>query len=174
MARGQRRQELKYPIAGEKSTLDVKGIIASYKVPIICLTRIFLRDEWPIIFSNSIWSLPVPILMPAHGYASIQSRPCMAYMRTCIYLKEALPEDDAERGTEGRVFETLETIGTRTSLPREIRGRGKEWRSRQAPKREKVYLISHEWLQKAPFQKPLRALRLCLSSRLSKLHRTRY
>lgn len=41
-------------------------------------------------------------------------------MRIMHNCKEGPPEEYAEKGTEGRVFET------RTSLPRDIRGRGKE------------------------------------------------
>ena len=63
--------------------------------------------------------------MPLHGYASIQQGRARA-RRTCappFISKTGPPEDDAERGTEGRVFETMETMETRTSLPRSLRAR---------------------------------------------------
>ena len=55
-------------------------------------------------------------LMASHGHVSIQLRPCAAYMRIMHNCKEGPPEEDAEKGTEGRVFETE----TRTSLPRDM------------------------------------------------------
>ena len=60
-------------------------------------------------------------LMSSHGCASIQSRPCTLYMRTCNYLKDRPPEDDAEREGRRGACSILVDDKSRTSSPRGIR-----------------------------------------------------
>ena len=78
------------------------------------------RDACRIIFA-----LCMPYLVPWHGCGSIQLRPCAPYMRTCIYLKEAPPEDDAERGERGACSILGKGVGIELLHPKTFAGAGR-------------------------------------------------